>query len=548
MSRPHLWRCFIAALATLSSVRPATAQPPLAFIGVALDRETRQADSKLVEYLTRQAEVRFAPEDLEYERVVDRLVSWRREDGFFVARATPYVYVAAEMLGAELDVLATYTSAATSDTVYSSYFVVNRANFAAPPTLFEVERFLRERKSRPRFVYHNPFSTSSYFLPSLFFRAHKIFNMPESTESLVAISAERTADGSSAKLVEMVARGEADLAAVWDATRSRFERDEAYRQPGRNVYFVQLPTRLPNDLLIASASLDRATKDRLRSALRAMKPDQIDIADFQSWTVMSDATEARLALGDLRWLARERAYPVTVEIRMAEGAEGRADVRGLVEAARQAVRLSGTELVVFDRDFHEHIDVAWTLEPIHDGALVLRSAIPGSDVEDQVQRLSFHDVEDLSKRLVTIITSRMHRIRYVWPYSRTSPIVIRDMALWLPAGSVVKAQRITWLDPERNRFRAGSLFDARIKASGFYRYELDPADFNKAGENPLGFDAMSNTAYRVILVRPSEERTLFRVLTAVLLALLAVAAAGGVWDFVRARRIEAPRPVPDPWM
>lgn len=547
--RARLLSATAVALLTIAFVSPppVRAQDSLAFIGVALDRDSRQADRKLAEYLYQRAGVRLAPEDLEYERVIDRLVGWRQADGFFVARTTPYVYLAAEMLGAELDVLGTYVSTRSGETTYSSFLVVNRANFAAQPTLFDVERFLKERKQRPRFVYHNSFSTSSYFLPSLFFRARKIYSMPESTESLVAIASDRMADASSSTLVELVARGEADVAAVWDATKSRFEPGgDAFARFGKDVYFVQLPTRLPNDLLVVSAGLDRAAKDRLRAALHDLTPDAIGIADFRTWKVITEAPEARLALADLRWLSRERPYPVTVEIRLAPSA-GAETGRALVEAAKQAVRLSGTELVIYDQDFHERIDFTWTIEPLHDGAVVLRSGITGSELEDQVLRLSFRDPEELSKRLVTTITSRLHRIRYVWPYSTSNPIVIRDLPLWLPAGSQVKVQKVTWLDPERNRFRGGPLFDARIKASGFHRYELDGEDFARGPERAADFDAMSNVAYRVILIRPMEERPIFRILTVALLALFAGGAAAAVWDARRSRRAAAIAS-PAPWI
>ncbi len=545
--RDRLLLAATAALVVWLACPPAAlAQDSLAFIGVALDRESREADRKLAEYLYQRAGVRLAPEDLEYERVIDRLVGWRQADGFFVARATPYVYLAAEMLGAELDVLGTYVSTGSGETTYSSFLVVNRANFAAQPTLFDIERFLKDRTKRPRFVYHNPFSTSSYFLPSLFFRARKIYSMPESTESLVAIASDRVADASSSTLVELVARGEADVAAVWDATKSRFEAGDPFTRFGKDVYFVRLPTRLPNDLLVVSAGLDRAVKDRLRAALREMKPEEIGIADFRTWKVITDSPEARLALADLRWLARERPYPVTVGIRLAPSADAETG-RALVEAAKQAVRLAGTELVIYDQDFHERIDFTWTIEPLHDGAIVLRSAITGADIDDQVLRLSFRDPEELSKRLVTTIASRLHRIRYVWPYSTSNPIVIRDLALWLPAGSRVKVQKVTWLDPERNRFRGGPLFDAGIKASGFHRYELDGEDFARGPERAAAFDAMSNVAYRVILIRPMEERTIFRILTVVLLVLFAGGAAAAVWDVRRSRRA-ASVASPAPWV
>jgi ABC-type phosphate/phosphonate transport system substrate-binding protein len=527
----------LGLLALVASV-PARGQPPMAFIGVALDKDSRLADRKLADYLFQKTGRRFSLEDLEYERVVDRLVNWRREDGHFVARATPYVYVAAEMLGAQLDLLATYTSAATGGTIYHSYFVVGRQHFSSQPTLYDLERFLAGRTTPARFVYHNQFSTSSYFLPSLYFRSRKIFNMPEATESLVAISAVRVPEASSSALVEMVARGEADLAAVWDDTKARFDRVSPPNPAGRRVYFIQLPTALPNDLLVCSSGLDPETKNRLRDAVEAMTPTQIATGDFRSWTGITAATDTRLALADLRWLARERPYPATVDIRVAPGSDGgRAAV--LAEAARQAVRLAGTEFVLHDADFHEHIDFVWTVEPIHDGAGSLRSAIPGSDVPEQVFRISFHDHEDLTKRLVSIITSRLHRIRYVWPYSSTRPLVVRDLALPLQPGSAVKMQRILWIDPERNKFRGGPVLDARVRAAGFYRYELEHADSGQGGEGGLQLDAMSNASYRVILLRTTEERLLFRLLTIALVALAVLAGAAASWDLFRSRRAVA---------
>ena len=63
----------------------------------------------------------------------------------------------------------------------------------------------------------------------------------------------------------------------------------------------------------------------------------------------------------------------------------------MVEAARHAVRLSGTEFTLFDEDFHEHIDVVWKLDEIHDGAARLTSSLPGTGIDDQVFPLSRRD-------------------------------------------------------------------------------------------------------------------------------------------------------------
>lgn len=324
----------------------------LAFIGVELDAETGQADRWLVDFLAQRVGVGFAREDLEYEQVIHRLVDWRKDEGFFVARITPYAYVVSELLGAAVEPLATYVNAATDRTTYHAYFVVNRKDFSAPPTLPDLLRFLAARKPRARFIFHSQFSTSSYFLPSLFFRAHKVFQMPESIGPLVAIAADRIADVGSSALVERVSRGETDLAAVWDGVKHKYEPGGAGYEPvGRHVYFVELPTALPNDLLICSANLDAGLKERLRQAIKSMGRDEINIGDFRTWQGITEATDARLALADLRQAARERVAPVTVEIQLAPGASPSPKTSELIDAAKQAVRLSGTEFVLYDEDF-----------------------------------------------------------------------------------------------------------------------------------------------------------------------------------------------------
>jgi hypothetical protein len=287
--------------------------------------------------------------------------------------------------------------------------------------------------------------------------------------------------------------------------------------------------------LICSRSLDPALREGLRRAIRDMGPGEIGVGDFTTWQSIRDATDARLALAELRWLARERPAPVTVETRLAPGAEGQPGAAALLEAARQAVRLSGTELVLFDEDFHEHIDFTWTVEPIHDGAVRLRSSVPGADLDDQVFQLSFRDPEDLTKRIVSLVHSRLHRLRYVWPWSGSVPIVIRDTSFTLPVGTVVKVQKIAWLDPAKNKFRGGPVFDARIRLADYNKYELAPDSF-PAAEQITELDPLGNTAYRVLLPRAAQERRLFRALTVAFVALFVLAAVLVVVDLARARR------------
>ena len=502
----------------------------LAFIGVALDATTRQADQRLTDYLSEKVGIRFAHEELEYAQVIRRLVDWRPEDGPFVARMTPYAYVVAELLGASVEPLATYVSAMTGRTTYRSYFVVNRSAFERPPELPDLLRFLTSRKGRARFVYHSEFSTSSFFLPALFFRSHGVFQMPESTERLTAIVTEKMVDASSSALVERVASGGADVSAVWDGVKAKFELDPASRASGQRVYFIELPTAIPNDLLVSASGLDADTKNNLRQAIGAMPSNAIGIGDFRTWQNLNESADARRALGSLRQAARESAARVPIEIQLATGAA--ATGASLIEAVRQAVRLSETEFVLFDADFHGQPDVRWTIEPIHDGAVVLHSAIPGYGVDEQAFQLSFRDDLDLTARIVAVIQLRMHRIRYVWSYSGSAPIVLRDSAFVLPIGAPVRVQRITWIDPERNQFRGGEVFGARVEHASFHRYELAADDFSRpaAGDRP---DPMSNAAYRVVLVRSEDRPWLFRMLTVALVACFVLAGATAGWSMVR---------------
>lgn len=529
--------CFIAALCgaiSLGVSRPGElwAQQRVTFLGVALDAQTREADRRLIDHLSRRTGVTFAHEELEYERMINRLVSWRPADGTFVARTTPYVYVAAELLGADVEPFATYVSAATSKTTYHSYLVVNRREFPSRPSIDEVVRFVRDRTPRARFVYHSQFSASSYLLPLLLFRSSNVFHMPESTGPLSAIAAIRLQDAGSSTLVQMVARGEADVAAVWDDTKARFEAPG--HAEGGDVHFVQLPTSIPNDLLVSARGLDAETRKRLLEAVRGMGARDIAAGDFLTWTTLADASEARTALANLRWVARERPSPVPIEIVMKDGLLDSAGT--LRDSAREAVRLSGTEFVLFDADYHEHVDVRWTLEPSHDESVTLISSVPGADIEPQTFRISFRDPQDLTRRLVGILQSRMHRIRYVWPFSGHAPVVPRDIAFPAVAGAHVKVQAVTWIDPARNRFRGGPVFSAAIREASAYRYELDPGDFVKASGAPPSLDPMSNSGYRVILLRPAEERTLFKALTVALLACYLLAAAAAIVEVVRRRR------------
>ncbi|UCC48674.1 MAG: protein kinase, partial [Gemmatimonadota bacterium] len=436
----------LAAVLSLASSLSAAPQQQVTFIEVALDEETRRADGQLRTYLEEEAGILALSErPLEYDAVINRLANWNQDRGDFLARMTPYALVAAEILGADLEILATYVSRATGSTTYHSYFVVNQDQFPYTPELATLVEYLKDLETPASFIYHNRFSTSSYFLPALYFREHGIFNMAQSTEYHTAIHSKKLGTSSS-DLVRAVAMRHYDLAAVWDGTKTKFEvPGDLYEEYGSKIHFVQLPTELPNDLLVASASMDSSVLAKIRTAIDSMAPDQIDEGDFLTWRNINRAPNARRALANLRWLARERPAPVTVDVRSSSANDAGVPEEYL-EAARQAVRLSGTEFVNYDGDFHAHRDYIWTLSPIHDGAILMTSRIAGSDIDDQEFQISFRDAEDLTRRFGNLIHTRLHRIRYVWPYRTEYPTVIRDVGFNMPLDAVVKVRKITWLD------------------------------------------------------------------------------------------------------
>ena len=131
---------------------------------------------------------------------------------------------------------------------------------------------------------------------------------------------------------------------------------------------------------------------------------------------------------------------------------------------------------------------------------------------------------------------RLHRIRSVWPYSGRQPIVIRDTTLALPAGTEVPVQRVTWIDPERNSFRAGPVFPARVRSSSLFVHELEGDDFRRAGEGAIDLDPMSNVAYRVYELRAVPPNTFHRAAMGALVVLLVLAAAAATVTVFREGR------------
>jgi ABC-type phosphate/phosphonate transport system substrate-binding protein len=527
----------IAVTAMSADAAPGHAQTSFTWIGVALDDQTRRADDELRRYLERTAGIAFVSEQAyEYRAVIDRLVDWQPDRGVYMARVTPYALVAAELLGAEFQVLATYVSRATGGTTYASYFVVRRDRFPFEPSLAHVAQFVTEAATPPAFVYHSGFSTSSYFLPAIFFRRNDIFDMATATEQAGAIRTRWWGSNSAAvDLVKAVAVGESDLAAIWSGTKAAFEAgDSLAARYGRRVHFIELPTPLPNDLLVVPRSLDSATVALIRRAIGGMTSNQIARGDFLTWRDLNDAPDAREALANLRWLAREAPAPATVEIRRAAG--DRAVPDDYLYAARQAVRLAGLELVNYDRDYHAQQDYLLTLEPIHDGAVLLRSKIVGSTIEDQEFRISFRDPEELTSRIGELLRSRIHRVRYLWPYRAEPPTLLRDVDFDLPVGTTLKVRKIRWLDVHRNAFVLEQEFDATVARSDFHKFELQPTFVDAPDRDGFGFNPMSNVSYRVVLARSVHERPGFRLLTVALVVLITAAGAAAALELRRALR------------
>ena len=265
------------------------------------------------------------------------------------------------------------------------------------------------------------------------------------------------------------------------------------------------------------------------------------MGDFRTWQNLTDAADARLALGDLRQAARATSARVPVDIRLRR-TRGRRDRRSSRRATggggcRKPSSWSSTRITTSSPTS------SWTLEPIHDEAVVLHSSLAGYDTTSTNRRSSsaFATRDDLTERVVSVIKSKLHRIRYVWTYSGNTPIVLRDSALALPPGSPVRVQRITWVDPERNRFVGGDEFHSSIKHATFHRYDLTEEDFKRtaAGERP---DPLSNAAYRVVLLRPADRAWLFRTLTAVLVALFVLAGVTAAFSLRRARAVLSSSP------
>lgn len=522
-----------ALLGTVLFLPARAAETTLTFAGVAIDPETARADERLREYLRGRDGLRFEPRDLDHGAAVELLAGWdARRQGPLLARVTPFVYLAAEMLGANLDVLATAVSPRQPDTTRLSHLVLRRGAGVPAADPDAVLRWLRERPEPARFVYPHKFSTSGYVLPAAFFRRAGVFtgsgpNGPDQRHTF--IRAEQPAGGrGAAELVGLVREGRADLAAVWDGVRARFANDP-------DLVFIPLPFPAPNDLLVLSSGADRGLRERLTAGVRAMGPGAIGVGDVLRWQDFNAAPEARRALATLRRQTRGGPPPVPIKIRGPAGGDAPPDP-ALLEAARQAVLLAGTEFTLYDEDFHKHFDVLWTLRRAHDDAVVLTSEFPDFGLPPQVFHLSHRrdDPESLVGRLEDCLSNRMHRLREIWSFDDRTPTILRDVRFALPPGTRLPVVRVVWNDPANNDRAVGSAFVTEVAAGDFHAFRLKAEGFPRRGDGTrLDLDPLGSTAYRVALVRPVPDTFLFRLGTSVVLVLAVLAAVLALWTLVR---------------
>jgi ABC-type phosphate/phosphonate transport system substrate-binding protein len=580
----------IATAVSLLGSLPAVAMPPpeipmFGATGATVDREQYQeylnADKALAQKLGKRLGMTINYDhSASYGDLVHKLVDWKKEYGSFLARITPYAYVAARMLGAKIDPLATYESKATNSPTYHSYFVVNKQSLQNefrlwfprqalrdPPDLVDLRIYLQSlntsprvladhvrslklakddplipylqtRPKRPMFVFTEKYSSSSYFLPALWFSREHIFNMLRPKSSLIAIEAKQAPDNAiAADLVTSVAKGEAQLAAVWDATKDSFGPTIPLNEElGKRVFFIQLPDVLPNDLLVCARSLDQKTKQQMIQAIMSMAEspsEHINIGDFLWWMpITSDA--AKDALPALAKLEEHAAAPperVRVRIVAREGDH----LEDYLDDVRRAVLYSGTEFIVYEPALHgDRWDVRWELRKVHDGSLELVTELRRPELKDLNQtfpislRLPTGDGE-LTTRIVGLIRTRMNRSRYLWPYE-DQPTIIRDVEFGVEEGSKVRVERIEWDDAEHNQVSPGNWTDATVGKVTRAKIPLSDEGLN---QNTEYSDPMSNVAFRVVLPRASFESSMTKIMTVAFLSVLMLAAAGAIFDLRR---------------
>lgn len=517
---------------------------PVDFIGIAVDKDAQESDQLLCKNLEESAQVQFSGcTPLEYGAAIQAVVNARHA---FVAHLPPYAYVAAEMQGARFETVAIYKSKATQKYTYHSYLIVRRSDFkqktqpgkergkeesVPTPTLADIERYLKA--SERTFVSHDKFSTSSYFLPSLYFRSHGIFKMDRILGQLKPIKVNVLPTGkTAADSVQDVLNGRADIAAVWDGTLKDLTDEQK-----KSIFQIQLPDVLPNDLLVYSMDLDNKLKDRIRAAIRpGLKIGCGDIVVWSDYADHKDDDGAGTALADLQEEAMAPPAPTPIKIEWSSDQPCDQVCEKCKEAARRAIQLAGTEFVLFDKAHYVSAEVTWTLKLKHKNSLTLSSDWNGIRVPKGIQvpkqdfNISFVNPDsDLAPRIGAIVRSEMHRTRYGWPFIEKPITVIRDADFSLPADTQVLVSKITWLDPRKNAYIPSYIETTGIKNADLYKFELKA---DKVGGSEVLLDPMSNVAYKMLLVRP-DESWLYEILAYVFVALFCTCGVGLIYDVRR---------------
>lgn len=533
---------FILALALLwGTVLPGIAnaqqRTAIQFLSVAPDVPTKLADQKLLDYLHNKIPLTFEKQEMKYSAAIQTLKEWDpQKQGPLLARVTPYAFVVAEMLGANLEVLGTYTSKNSKRVTGESYFVVHKEfgyEKAEAPEDFvrhvedektQIEDFislLKQREFPARFAYHSKYSTSSHFLPSLFFKRHGIFALsagPQNKQKFITIhSISPESATTAADLIPLIKEQQADFVVVRESVKIQWEADE-------DLKFIKLPYSTPNDLLVVIKPFDPQIKDQILETLRKMENTDINEGDILKWDDFNASPRARKSLANLRTLAQSPRHSVVINIRKSQKESSDMDEKYL-EAARQAVRLSGKEMALFEEDYHSAFDVLWTLETKHDGSLALTSTIMDSGLTQEFP-LSYRqgDMASLTARIHWVIDHKMHRIRYVWPLDNEAARILRDVDFQVPVGQPLKVQKITWMDFNTNEYTVDTPFNVEVTQSDFHSLQLVGKGFPQKDDGRFGFEPLGNVAYRVFLERNSSAGNLYKITTKILIGLFGLAA------------------------
>ena len=543
MTRQRL--IYLCALAWLWSVIfPGTAvsqqRTLIQFLSVASDTDTKQADQKLLDYLRHKVPVTFEKQEMAYESAIKALVDWDSEkQGPLLARVTPYAFVVAEMLGADMAIVGTYLNKKSNSVTGGSYLVVHKEfgyektealkDFARhldnPKTQTkDFIKILRQRETPARFVYHSKFSTSSYFLPSLYFKKRSIFSLftqPKDKQKFITIHS-LAPDGIAAPsdLIPIIKNRQADFAAIRESVKNQFDTDA-------DLKFIKLPYSTPNDLLVMVKpfnKLIKQIKDQILETIQRMEATDINEGDILKWEDFNASPKARKSLANLRYLAKTTPHPVVINIRKSQKEKSGIDEKHL-EATRQAVRFSGTEMVLFDEDYHSAFDVLWTLETRHDHSILLTSTIMDSGLTQEFS-VSYRigDMESLTSRISRVIDHKMHRIRYIWPFDDETARVLRDVEFQIPVGQQLKVQKITWSDFNINEYTVDTPFNVEVTQSDFHSFELKGKGFPQKEDGKFGFEPLGNVTYRVFLERTPNAGDTYKMATKILIGLFGLAA------------------------